>query len=201
MRELRCFNAGDAKVSDLDVAVRQHDQVGRLHVAVGHAFAVGVFQRIQNFAHDAAHFLQREAFIAIKGVFEFLARHKLHGDKGHPLAISTSTVRARHHGAVILSDHFAVVIHGHDARVVESASRLGFAFEAGQYACDFATVQLGWQNSFDGHRALDYGVKALVHDAHRALAQLATNQILTEFGHGRHCVPLNSKFPFIVPQQ
>ena len=93
-----------------------------------------------------------------------------------------------HQGVVVFGNHLAVVIHRYYAGVVQPPGSLRFALEAGQHPGDFGAVELRRQNGLDGDSALDHGIKPFVHHAHRAFAEFASDQVFTEFGHGRHGV-------------
>ena len=115
--QLRLFNARDAKVGNLDLAVSQHNQVGGLHVAVHYAVGVGVGQRIEYFAHQALDVFQRKPLVGLKKFTQLFAFDKLHGNKGHALARLVCR-RTGHHGVVFVDHGFAIVINRHNAGVV-----------------------------------------------------------------------------------
>ena len=153
---------------------------------MGDALAVRVFQRIQDVTHDAPDLFQGKAFIGLKIIPQFTALDKLHGDEGDALALRRLPAGARHHRIVVFSLHFAIVVHGDDARMVQPSGGLRFAFEARQHVSDLGAVELRWQNGLDGNGALNHRIKALVHHAHCAFAKLAPDQVFTKFGQGRH---------------
>ena len=85
--ELGGVNPRNAKVGDLDPSGVQHNQVGWLDVAVDHAIAVRMVQRIKNLHHETHHVFQCKALIGVEIAAQLAALDKLHGDEGHPLGL------------------------------------------------------------------------------------------------------------------
>ena len=70
--------------------------------------------------------------------------------------------------------------------MVESASRLRFAFEACQHLGRFVGLELLWQDGLDGDRALYERIEPLINNAHRTLAEFTADGVLAELGDCAH---------------
>ena len=181
-RQLGSFGAGDAKVSNFHPAIGQHDQIGGLDIAVNHALAVRVRQRIQYFSHDACRLAHGEAFVGLKVILQLLAFNEFHRNKSHALARQPPTTGLNDAGVVIRRNGFTVVIHRHHARVIQPPGRLRFALKPRHDVGRFALDQLRWQDGLDRHPAQQHRVKSFVHHAHGAFAQLSANLVFTQLG-------------------
>ena len=179
-RQLRGLGAGNAKVGNFYPAIGQHDQVGGLDVAVDHALAVRVRQRIQDLAHDAGRLGDGKAFIGLKMFFKLLAFDELHRDVSHQLTRCTVTARRDDAGLVVRRDRLAVVIHRYNAGVIQPPGGLSLTPKPRHDVGRFALDELRGQNGFDRNPAQQHRVKPLIHNAHGALAQLSANLVFTQ---------------------
>ena len=172
-RELGGFNPRDPEVGNLDAAIVQHDEVGRLDVTVRNTLAMGMVQRVQDFHHDSPSVFQRKPLVGVKVASELTALDELHGDECHALHFIGKEVGPGQDGVVVFGIDFTVFIYRDNARVVQAPRRLGLALEPGQHTGDFAAVKLLRQDGFDGNGARQHRIEPFVHDPHGTLAQLA----------------------------
>src|SRR5688572_6812630 len=73
LRELRGLDARDTEIGNLEVAVRQQDQVRRLDVAVHDALLARVVERVEELAHEAHDLVELEALALVEIVLELAA--------------------------------------------------------------------------------------------------------------------------------
>jgi hypothetical protein len=74
----------EAEVQDLDLAVGRHHHVGALEIAMDHAAAVRVRQRVSHLLAVTQHLRHRQRAVGHAGA-ERLPLDQLHGDVGHRL--------------------------------------------------------------------------------------------------------------------
>ena len=112
--------ARDAKVHDLDLAVRRQHDVARLDVAVHQVVRVRVLEGGQDARHDLDGLVDRNGRTVGDQVLDRVPLDVLHDDVRH---------RDRTAGR-ILDDLLARVVDGDDVRVIQRRCRLRFATEA-----------------------------------------------------------------------
>ena len=190
LREIGRLQPCNAKICHFDAAICQHDEVGGLHVSVGHALAVRVVERVQHLHHQPLHLLQGEALVGFKVIPQFTPLHIFHRDEGHALASTQGRLSACDHGVICFGDDFAVVIHRDDALVIQAPGGLGLALESGQYVVNLAALELRRQDGLDGDHALDDGVIPLINNAHGTFSELAAKLVFAQLSdrwHGGSC--------------
>ena len=140
-------HARQAEVHELDRAVRQPANVARLDVAVDHALAVRVFERVQDLHQRPNPLFERERapMQHLPEVFTFQVLH-------HHV-----------HGAV----DFTRFVHRHDVRVREARACLGFAQQAAQVV---GAGDVG-PDGLDGDHATQRRIDGLVDLTHAAGAE------------------------------
>ena len=134
------------------------------------AALVRVLERVEDLHHDALDRRQREALVRLEVVAQLAPADVFHRDVGD---------RRPAFGDRIL----AVLVDGDDVRVVEPPRRLRLALEAREDLRRLVAVQALGADGLDRDAALDEGIEPLVHDAHRALAELAPDDVLAELFH------------------
>ena len=135
-----------------------HHHVPRLDVAVDDPGLVREIERIEQLDHEAERLLELEALVGVEVVLQFLALDVLHHD-----------VRQVAFGAE--------VVHLDDVAVVEPRDGAHFALEAhGNHARRFR-VELAREDGLDRDPAVEVGVEAVVHQAHRPLAEDALDLV------------------------
>ncbi len=138
------------------------------------AALVRKIQRVKQFAHDAHGFLQLEALVGVEEILEFLALNELHDDVGD---------------VGLLTE----VVHLDNVGMVEARDGLGLAHEPHRvFLGGLIVVHVALEDGLDGHLAVQLGVHPLVDDAHRALAEHASEVVAAELlkllsggSHGR----------------
>ncbi len=165
-------HAREAEVHQLDLAARQDPDIAWLDVAVHHALAVGVFERVEDLDQRADAFLEIQP-AAVEDLGEVFALEVLH----HHV-----------HGAVDL----AGFVHGDDVGVVEARARLRLAHET----IEVIRIRDIGAHGLDGDDALQRRVDRLVDFAHAAAAEdrldAETADALRRHGSRRHFLPLTS---------
>ena len=184
LREFGFFHPCNAEISNLDLAVVEHNQIGRLDVAVDHTVCMGVAEGSENLAHDALDISQGKTLIALEILTQLAALNKFHRDVGHLFGWWRST---RHQGRVfVFHHHFAVVVHRHHTRMVQPSGGLGFTLEARQHISGFGRIEPLLQDGLDRHCAFDLLIEPFIHHAHRAFAEFTADQVFAQLGEGGH---------------
>ncbi len=176
--EVRGLEPRNAEIGDLRGAVGEDDDVGRLDVAVDHAVLVRVLERLEQLAHDAHDVVHREALVRLEVALQLAPLHELHRD-------------------VVRAGVLAEIVDPDDVRVGEPARRLGLAAEARELLLRVLALQVLGADRLERDDPIDHRVVALVHDPHRALAELAADlefSELREFAHAR-CRPVRTPGP------
>ena len=150
---------GQAEIRDLGGAVRGHEHVGGLEVAVDDAGLVRGVDRTSNALAQAGCFGERQQRVAdLAG--EASPFHVLQGEEGLP---------------VVLADFVDL----NDVRMLDAGDGLGLATEADD------GVRLGacsGKNHLQGDQAFEASLLGLVDHAHAALAQFAEDHVAADGG-------------------
>ena len=134
---------------------------------MNHVLAVRIVQRLGSARHERHHGFRRQQPSAIGVMAQVLAAQIFHRDVGESLI-------------------FARVVDGHDRGMIEPAGHLRFAEEprAGFLQILFLEF-IGQRDGLDRDDAIDVGIAAQVHDAHRAFAQFTLDLVAAELAAQR----------------
>ena len=152
------LQARNAEVQQLGLAVRLHEDVGRLHVAMNDVVGVRVPQRRAGLLDDAQPVHHGERHVARDDLVQRIALHALHHDVGNPVV-------------------FAEIVDRHDVGVIEPAGLAAFFIESRQHLA-VAGHSLG--EGFDGHFAPDLLVHRAIDHAHAAAPQHFDHVVLAD---------------------
>ena len=160
---------GQAEVGDLGDAVRGHEDVGRLQVAVEDAVLVGEVHRPRQAGAEQRGLARRQGLAAQLAV-ERSAVDEFEREERQPIL-------------------FADVVDLDDVRMLEGGDRLGLDVEAGQL---MGAGMGARQDHLEGHEPVEPALACLVHDAHAAPAELAEDPVA---GDGR---PISGGAGFVI---
>ena len=132
--------------------------VGRLDVAVDDPRLVREIERIEQLDHEAEHLLQVEALLGFEVVLQFLALDVLHDDV-REIALG------------------AEVVHLDDVAVVEPRHARTSRSKRTEIMRAASAIELAGEDGLDRHPAVQVGVEAVVHQAHRPLAEDALDLV------------------------
>jgi hypothetical protein len=153
--------ARDAEIGELGVAAGVDHHVGRLDVAVDDPGLVREVERVEQLGHQADDGAEVEALACLEAVLELLALDVLHHD-----------VREIAFGGE--------VVHLHDIGMVEPCHGAHFALEAHGIGARGGFVERAREDGLDRDPAVELGVVAVVHQAHRPLPEHALDLVAPE---------------------
>ena len=154
-------DARHAEIGELGVAAGVHHHIARLDVAVDDARLVREIEGIEQFDHEAERRVEVEALVGVEVILEFLALDVLHHD-----------VREVAFGAE--------VVHLDDIAVVEPRHGAHFALEAHRNHARGFRIELAGEDGLDRDPAVQVRVEAVIHQAHRPLAEDAFDLVTAE---------------------
>ncbi len=151
-------HAGDAEIGDLDRAFDAHQYVGRLHVAVDDAAAVGVFEGVEQLADDRRRLRPRQPPGPRQAAEQRFAADELHDDE-------PAVVMAR------------AAVDAGDAGMIELGQGDGLGAEAIDRALPPGQLRL---QHLQRHVAIEHLVEGAIHLAHAALTELLDQPVGAE---------------------
>ena len=132
-----------------------------------HLVAVGMVERIKNFAHDANDLLEIKFHALIEVLLQLFTAEVLHRNIGDVIGL-------------------AIVVNRAHARVVEPAGRLRLLLEPVEQLFCLRGIQRVLQNGLDRNPASDDGVNSIVDSPHRPSAQDADHIVLAKIFGENH---------------
>jgi hypothetical protein len=170
-RHRRGLEVGDAKVHDLDLAVRRDPDVGGFHVPMDDAGTMGIAEALADLADDVEFPFDRVGLFLGNHLLEVRALDELHGDVGLPFVLPE-------------------VVDGHDVSVAQPSGGLSLTQESGP--------QVGIVGEPRDHRlesdlSVDEGVDRFVDGPHPAASENRLDLVLADslqelFGSGLRLV-------------
>ena len=162
-RAARVGDAGDAEVGHLHAVVARIDHhVGRLDVAVHHALAVRIGERVRHARDDAQRHRHRQQLRRAGVALQVVALQVLHRDVGEVLV-------------------FAGIEDRHDVAVLQPPRRLGLAEKTRARLGELGAIELlAQRHRLDRHLPADLRIVAEVDGAHRATAELPVDAVAAE---------------------
>ncbi len=167
LRHVRRFDVRDAEIGDLDAAVLEQDDVGRLDVAVNDAEPVRVAERVEDPGHHPHDVGGREPLVGFEVALELATADEFHRDVPD---------------ALVLADF----VDRDDVGVRQPPGSLRLAAKAGNHRLGMLAGELVRANRLERDDALDHGVEPLVDDAHGTAAELAADLVLADPAHLGH---------------
>jgi hypothetical protein len=75
----------DTKIHDLDVAIRQHHDIGRLDITMNHSIPMGAIEPLCDLRHDVALLKESQWLVRLDNVLEVFALQIFHDEERLPI--------------------------------------------------------------------------------------------------------------------
>ena len=142
-----------------DPSAEEH--VRRLDVAVDHALAMRIVERVEDLAHQSDRIGRLEPLAPLEVLPEVAPGHVLHRDERR---------------AVVLVE----VVDRDDVRMIEASGGLRLAAESREHDRRILALELVGADRLQRDDPLDHRIVGLVDHAHRSAAELAADLVLAE---------------------
>ncbi len=151
----------DAEVGDLHRPVRRQEHVRRLDVAVDHALAMRIVERVEDLSHQAHGIGGLEPLAPFEALPQVAPGDVLHRDE-------------RRAGVLV------EVVDRDDVRMIQTSRGLRLAAESREHDRRVLALKLVGADRLQRDDPLDHRIVGLVDDAHGPAAELAADLVLAQ---------------------